>query len=83
MRWSDLSETGEERTRYCDRCDHLVHRVHNKFEARVRARQGECLAAPPVVFARAHQAAAVRDAGDGLAVGMFLADAFIDAHIPD
>ena len=83
MRWGELSETGEERVRYCGQCDHLVHRVANRAEARVRARQGECLAVPPAIFDRAHQLEAERSARGGLTIGMFLEGAFIDAHIPD
>ncbi|MEL6346553.1 MAG: hypothetical protein AAFV53_25805 [Myxococcota bacterium] len=70
--WADLSETGEERVRYCQACDHFVHRVANVVEARVRARQGECLAVPVEIYASVQRRAAERSANDGrIIVGMF------------
>lgn len=45
-RWEALQETDEPRARYCDACDQIVHRVVTVVDARIRARQGECVAVP-------------------------------------
>lgn len=47
--WQSLDETEAPRTRYCGDCDRLVYKVLNVVEARVRAKQGECIAVPPSV----------------------------------
>lgn len=63
-------------------CDHLVHRVANVVEARVRARQGECLAVPEAVYDQVHAVAHARLA-HGITIGFFDEGAFIDDHLTD
>lgn len=50
-RWDELAETGEPRERFCSDCDQIVHRVVNVVDARLRARQGECVAVPREIAA--------------------------------
>lgn len=80
LRWSDLEETGEERVRHCADCAQLVYKVANVFEARARARQGECLAVPPPVYARVHARHRERyGPQEGkIILGFFSPESFID-----
>lgn len=78
QRWGELDETGEERVRYCRRCDRLVHKVANVVEARVRARQGECLAVPAEVLARVEARRQEAFPEGSITIGYFDEGALID-----
>ena len=78
--WGSLEPTGEPRVRYCDGCEALVYRVLNEVEARVRARQGECIAVPAEV-ARVDLEAVI--AGDRRSPAGLAADGFDAAACED